>query len=53
MHYDCYPLGVKTKNKKRKKKKQLYCIRDWSQYNIALANCGSITFWFDEDAIQP
>jgi transposase len=36
----------------KKKKKQLYRIRNWSQYNKALANRGSITFWFDEDSIQ-
>ena len=40
------------KDKKRKKKKQLYRIRNWTQYNKALANRGSITFWFDEDSIQ-
>ena len=35
-----------------KKKKQQYRIQNWSQYNKALCNRGSITFWFDEDAIQ-
>lgn len=35
-----------------KKKKQQYRIRNWTQYNKALANRGSINFWFDEDAIQ-
>ena len=35
-----------------RKKKQQYRIRNWSQYNKALANRGSITFWFDEDAIN-
>jgi Transposase DDE domain len=34
-----------------RKKKQLYRIRNWSDYNKALANRGSITFWFNEDAI--
>lgn len=34
-----------------RKKKQQYRIRNWPQYNKALANRGSITFWFDEDAI--
>lgn len=52
MRYDCYPLGVIKKDKKRKKKKQLYRIRNWTEYNKALCNRGSITFWFDEDAIQ-
>jgi hypothetical protein len=35
-----------------KKKKQLYRIRNWREYNKALANRGSITFWFDDDALQ-
>jgi hypothetical protein len=35
----------------KKKKKQQYRIRNWSQYNKALCMRGSITFWFDEDAI--
>lgn len=52
MRYDCYPLGVIKKDKKRKKKKQQYRIRNWSEYNKALCNRGSITFWFDEEAIQ-
>jgi len=52
MRYDCYPPGVIKKDKKPKKKKQQYRIRNWTQYNKALANRGSITFWFDEDAIR-
>ena len=36
----------------KKKKKQQYRIQNWSDYNKALCNRGSITFWFDEDAIQ-
>lgn len=52
MRYDCYPLAVIKKDKKRKKKKQLYRIRNWKDYNKALCLRGSITFWFDEDAIQ-
>lgn len=35
----------------RKNKKQ-YRIRNWSEYNSSLARRGSITFWFDEDAIR-
>ena len=35
----------------KKKKKQQYRIRNWTQYNKALANRGSITFWFDEEVI--
>lgn len=37
---------------KKKKTKQQYRIRNWPQYNKALTNRGSITFWFDEDAIR-
>ena len=36
----------------KKKKKQQYRIRNWSEYNKALCQRGSITFWFDEDSIQ-
>lgn len=32
--------------------KQQYRIRNWSEYNKALINRGSITFWFDEEAIN-
>ena len=32
--------------------KRLYRIRNWCDYNKALSNRGSITFWFDEDAIE-
>ena len=46
MRRSCYSQSVK------KKKKQQYRIRNWTQYNKALINRGSITFWFDEDAIQ-
>jgi Transposase DDE domain len=35
-----------------RKKKQQYRIRNWPQYNKALADRGSITFRFDEDAIE-
>jgi hypothetical protein len=35
----------------KKKKKQQYRIQNWREYNKALANRGSITFWFDLDAI--
>lgn len=36
----------------KKKNKQQYRIRNWPQYNKALSNRGSITFWFDEAAIH-
>lgn len=51
MRYDCYPLGVKKDYRKRKKKKQQYRIRNWSEYNQALAHRGSLTFWFADEAI--
>jgi len=31
------------------KSKISYHIRNWAQYNKALINRGSITFWFSED----
>jgi len=34
------------------RKKDKYRIRNWRQYNQSLINRGSITFWFDEHAIQ-
>lgn len=36
-------MALKNKNK--------YRIRNWKEYNEALVNRGSITFWFDENAI--
>ena len=36
----------------KKKIKQQYRIRNWTQYNKALANRGSITLWFDDDSIK-
>jgi hypothetical protein len=32
--------------------KAKYKITNWSQYNKALVNRGSLTFWIDEKAIQ-
>jgi hypothetical protein len=43
---------VKKDYRKPKKKKQQYRIRNWSEYNKALARRGSLTFWFAEDAIH-
>jgi Transposase DDE domain len=34
------------------KKKQSYRIHNWKEYNKALVNRGSITFWFDEESIE-
>lgn len=33
------------------RKKATYRIRNWNQYNKALIKRGSLTFWFDEEAI--
>ena len=33
-------------------KKQRFSIRNWKDYNEALVKRGSITFWFDEEAIS-
>lgn len=32
--------------------KNKYRIRNWKEYNQSLTNRGSITFWFNEDAIE-
>ncbi|EMC0023798.1 TPA: transposase, partial [Escherichia coli] len=32
--------------------KQKFKITNWNLYNKALVNRGSLTFWFDESAIQ-
>lgn len=42
---------MKKDYRKRKKKKQQYRIRNWSEYNKALCHRGSLTFWFAEDVI--
>ncbi len=34
------------------KKKDKYRTRNWKEYNRSVVNRGSITFWFDENAIQ-
>lgn len=35
-----------------KKRKQGYKLKNWSAYNQALINRGSLTLWFDESVIQ-
>ena len=40
------------KDKTPSKKKDKYHIRNWREYNQSLVNRGSITFWFDENAIK-
>lgn len=34
------------------KKKDQYRLRNWGEYNRSLINRGSITFWFEEKAVQ-
>jgi len=34
------------------KKKQTDKIRNWKEYNQALVNRGSLTYWFDEEVIN-
>jgi Transposase DDE domain len=34
------------------KKKDKYRTRNWKEYNRSLVNRGSITFWFDEEAVK-
>ncbi len=34
------------------KAKSKYRIRNWKQYNQALVNRGSITVWFDDEAVE-
>ena len=53
IRYGCYPPAVIKKDKqKRKKKKQQYRIRNWNDYNSSLTRRGSLSIWFDEDAIE-
>lgn len=32
--------------------KQQYRVRNWSEYNLALKQRGSLTFWVSEEAIE-
>jgi len=32
--------------------KETYRVRNWKEYNAALVKRGSITLWFDEEAIK-
>jgi hypothetical protein len=36
----------------KKLKKAKYHINNWRKYNETLVNRGSLTFWFDEEAID-
>ncbi len=41
----------KNKKKTRSQPRQLYRVRNWSNYDAALVNRGSLTLWISEDAI--
>jgi hypothetical protein len=32
--------------------KEQYRIRNWSEYNAGLKQCGSLTFWVDEAVLE-
>ena len=42
----------KNKKKVRSQPKQLYRVRNWSDYDAALVNRGSLSIWISEDAIS-
>ena len=42
----------KNHQPKTNKKKPAYRLRNWSQYNQALVERGSLTVWFDEDVLD-
>lgn len=42
---------TKNKKKPRSQPKQLYRVRNWSDYDAALVNRGSLTIWVSKDAI--
>ena len=37
---------------KEPKSKTQYRVKNWSQYNAALKNRGSLTFWVEEEVLQ-
>lgn len=41
----------KHKKKPRSRQKELYRVRNWSEYDRALVNRGSLTIWISEEAI--
>ncbi len=41
----------KHKKKPRARQKELYRVRNWSEYDRALVNRGSLTIWISEEAI--
>ena len=42
---------MKNKQNKHGATKRLYRVRNWNQYNTALVQRGSLTLWFDQEAI--
>ena len=42
----------KNHQPKTNKKKPAYRLRNWSQYNQALVERGSLTVWFDEHVLD-
>ena len=42
----------KHKKNTRSRQKELYRVRNWSEYDRALVNRGSLTIWMSEDAIS-
>jgi hypothetical protein len=43
---------ISKKDKSLSKKKGTYHIHNWREYNKALVQRGSITFWFSEESIN-
>lgn len=43
---------IKKNHKPKTKNKPSYRLRNWSQYNQALVERGSLTVWFDEDVLD-
>ena len=42
-------MAARTKSKVTPKYKTKYHVRNWPEYDRALAKRGDITVWFDED----
>lgn len=42
----------KNKENTRSRPKELYRVRNWSEYDRALVNRGSLTIWISDDAIE-
>jgi len=42
---------TKPKKDTRSRRKELYRVRNWSEYDRALVNRGSLTIWISEEAL--